>query len=273
MSRNLASAGYDVYVWNRSAHRHTPDGCSRCSSISEAVHGADAIFAMVADPAAAKEVALGNGGVASCITPQQAYIDCSTIDPHTAAHIHRGVNATGAKVLEAPVAGSKGPAENGQLIFITAGSKEVNTYVQPLLDVMGKKTVFFGETPGTSSQAKLINNCAMSSILEAYAESLALAQASNVDMDAMREVMENGAFACPMFGLKAPNMQSGEHPPAFPAKHAQKDLNLGLSMANEYQQSMPVVAATNQKFIDALRHSWGDHDFSAVFEESVDRQQ
>lgn len=180
MSRNLVKAGYDVTVWNRKpekAESLVEEGATHARGVREAVRGASVIFAMVSDPEAAEDLALGSDGVVEHISAGQMYVDCSTIDAETAKRVGEAVEGKGAKYLEAPVAGSKGPAEQGQLIFMAAGREEVYGEVAPMLDVMGKKRVFLGDA-GNGSKMKLVNNAVMGVQMEALAEGIALAESS-----------------------------------------------------------------------------------------------
>ena len=269
MAANLAAAGFSLSVWNRSSSNLAlPHGASAVHSVADALSGADMVFAMVSDPSAAQQLALDEGGVATHIRPNQMYVDCSTIDPSTVRTIEHAITARGAKYMEAPVAGSKGPAEQGALIFMCGGDRSVFNEVQPLLDVMGKKSVFMGEA-GSAAKAKAINNMLMSSMLEAYSEALSLTESSGISMEDMRDVIDNGAMACPMYKLKGASMQAGEYQTAFPLKHAQKDMRIALGLADEYEQACPVAAAANQQYIAARRSGHAEKDFSAVHTQSA----
>jgi glyoxylate/succinic semialdehyde reductase len=112
-------------VWNRSLAKCEPlraAGAVVASSAAEVAATADITFAMLSDPEAALEVAMGDGGIVQGLGPGKGYVDVSTIDPGSAAAIAASVAAVGASYLEAPVSGSKGPAEQGSLIFLAAGT-------------------------------------------------------------------------------------------------------------------------------------------------------
>lgn len=100
---------------------------------------------MVSDPEAALAVAVGPNGVVEGLSPGKGYVDASTVDAATSRKIYESVTGRGGLFLEAPVSGSKGPAEQGQLIFLTAGDQQLFDYVGHPLGVMGKASFFLGE--------------------------------------------------------------------------------------------------------------------------------
>lgn len=120
-------------------------GATKAATPAALAEQCDVVFAMVSDPQAALEVATGPDGVAAGLSPGKGYVDASTVDAATSRAIHAAVKAKGGLFLEAPVSGSKGPAENGQLIFLTGGDQQLFDYVQHPLSVMGKASLFLGE--------------------------------------------------------------------------------------------------------------------------------
>ncbi len=175
MALNLVRAGFAVTVWNR-----TPERCDALAAAGAAVGASpaavaaasDVVFAMLADPAAAREVALGPGGAVEGLSPGKGYIDASTVDAATAAAVAAAVRATGAAFLEAPVSGSKAPAEQGKLIFLASGDEELFEAARPLLGAMGKASVFLGARAGDGARLKLVVNQARGAARCAHADRL-----------------------------------------------------------------------------------------------------
>ena len=142
MSINLVKAGFPVTVWNRTPDKCAPAvqaGATQAATASEVVKSCDITFAMLADPVAAEAVALGPDGVAEAMCAGKGYVDVSTIDPDSAAKIAAAIRNKGGAYLEAPVSGSKKPAEDGTLIFLCAGDEALYTQCREALEVMGKK--------------------------------------------------------------------------------------------------------------------------------------
>ncbi|THF96456.1 hypothetical protein TEA_020643 [Camellia sinensis var. sinensis] len=142
MAQNLIKAGCNVTVWNRTKSKCDPLislGAKYKSSPEEVAASCDVTFAMLAEPESALDVACGEHGAARGMSPGKGYIDVSTVDGATSKLIGTKIKDTGALFLEAPVSGSKKPAEDGQLIFLTAGDRSLFEMVAPLLDIMGKQ--------------------------------------------------------------------------------------------------------------------------------------
>ncbi|WP_318258186.1 NAD(P)-dependent oxidoreductase [Geobacter anodireducens] len=141
MAANLVRAGFDVTVWNRNPAKCAPLvalGARQASSPAEVCAACDITIAMLADPAAAKEVCFGPNGVLEGIGGGRGYIDMSTVDDETSTAIGAAVTARGGRFLEAPVSGTKKPAEDGTLIILAAGDRSLFDEAGPAFAVLGK---------------------------------------------------------------------------------------------------------------------------------------
>ncbi len=144
----------------------------------------------------------------------------------------KAVRAKGGRFLEAPVSGSKVPAEQGQLVFLTAGEKALFDLALPKLEAMGKASFFLGDT-GKGTEMKLVVNMIMASMMSSLSEGLVLAQQAGLPPTDVVQVLGLGAMANPMFALKGPKIIADEHTPNFPLKHAQKDLAFAIALADQ----------------------------------------
>ncbi|CAA6660256.1 unnamed protein product [Spirodela intermedia] len=268
MALNLLSNGFRVTVWNRTL--------SRCEELVE--HGATVgetpaaviqkckyTVAMLSDPSAALSVVFDEHGVLEQITEGKGYIDMSTVDAETSSKISQAITEKGGHFLEAPVSGSKKPAEDGQLVILAAGEKTLYEEVIQIFDVLGKKSFFLGSV-GNGAKLKLVVNMIMGSMMNGFAEGLVLAERSGLSQQTLLDVLDLGAIANPMFRLKGPAMINSSHAPNFPLKHQQKDMRLALALGDEQAVSMPVAAAANESFKKARSLGLGEEDFSAVYE-------
>lgn len=267
MSINLLRHGFKVTVWNRTL--------SKCDELVE--HGASVgetpaavvkkckyTIAMLSDPAAALAVVFDKDGVLEQINGK-GYIDMSTVDAETSIKISEAIKAKGGDFLEAPVSGSKKPAEDGQLVILAAGDKAFYDEARPAFDVLGKKSFFLGEV-GNGAKMKLVVNMVMGSMMNAFSEGLTLAERSGLNPSTLLDVLDLGAISNGMFKLKGPTMLKNSYAPAFPLKHQQKDMRLALALGDENAVPMPVAAAANEAFKKARSMGLGDLDFSAVHE-------
>ncbi|XP_062024859.1 glyoxylate/succinic semialdehyde reductase 2, chloroplastic [Rosa rugosa] len=268
MAQNLIKSGCDVTVWNRTKSKCDPLislGAKYKPSPAEVAASCDVTFAMLADPESAVDVALGKHGAASGMSSGKGYVDVSTVDGETSKLIGGHIKATGALFLEAPVSGSKKPAEDGQLIFLTAGDKSLYEIAAPLLDIMGKSRFYLGEV-GNGAAMKLVVNMIMGSMMASFSEGLVLTEKIGLDPKVLVEVVSQGAISAPMYSLKGPSMIQSLYPTAFPLKHQQKDMRLALGLAESVSQSTPIAAAANELYKVAKSHGLSDEDFSAVIE-------
>jgi glyoxylate/succinic semialdehyde reductase len=267
MAANLVKAGFTMTVWNRSADRCTPLaalGCAVAGSPRAAAECSDIVIAMMADPAAVQSVRDGADGILAGLRPGTGYLDMSTVDAETSLASARLTHQKKALFLEAPVAGSRKPAEDATLTVMAAGDRALYDTALPALETMGKKILFLGDV-GNAARMKLANNLVMSGMLTALCEGMALASGSGLDTAQFLEVLDSGAVSNPMFRLKGPQIAANrEFPTAFPLKHMQKDLRLALRLAEEIGQPLFATATVNELYKKALSEGFGESDFAAV---------
>lgn len=268
MSMNLLRHGFKLTVWNRTLSRCdelVEHGAAMGKTPAEVIKKCKYTIAMLSDPAAALSVVFEEDGVLEQICARKGYIDMSTVDAETSSKISQAITSKGGHFLEAPVSGSKKPAEDGQLIILAAGEKVLYEAVLPAFDVLGKKSFFLGEVRN-GAKMKLVVNMIMGSMMNAFSEGLVLADKSGLNPQTLLDVLDLGAIANPMFKLKGPAMMQSSYSPAFPLKHQQKDMRLALALGDENSVPMPVAAAANEAFKKARSMGLGDLDFAAVHE-------
>ncbi|CAN6701163.1 unnamed protein product [Malus baccata var. baccata] len=234
MAQNLIKSGCDVTVWNR-----TKSKCDPLISL-----GAKLVLAYSATAA---------GGTYRCFNT-----GCCCFGEAWSCQWNEFRK-------RAPVSGSKKPAEDGQLIFLTAGDKSLYETVASLLDIMGKSRFYLGEV-GNGAAMKLVVNMIMGSMMASFSEGLLLTEKIGLDPKVLVEVVSQGAISAPMYSMKGPSMIQSVYPTAFPLKHQQKDMRLALGLAESVSQSTPIAAAANELYKVAKSHGLSDEDFSAVIE-------
>ena len=273
MALNLINKGeHELICWNRTSSACDPlvkAGAVFANTAKEVCERCDFIYVMVSTPEATLEVCeLAKEGISN----NKGYIDCSTVDRHTAKKVSEELTSRGGRYLEGPVSGSKAPAETGQLIFLCAGDeslfKEIYADDANQLNKMGKASFFLGEEVGAGANMKLIVNSCMGSIMASFAESIALCEDAKLSKQSLLEVLALGAINVPMFAMKGPAMiasnEDTKFAPAFPLKHAQKDMRLAVQLADELGRELPVASAANEMYKRARRDGHDDEDFAAV---------
>ncbi|CAK9137488.1 unnamed protein product [Ilex paraguariensis] len=268
MAVNLLRHGFKLTVWNRTLSRCdelVKHGASVKETPAAVIKKCKYTIGMLSDPAAALSVVFDKDGVLEQMCSGKGYIDMSTVDADTSSKICEAITSKDGYFLEAPVSGSKKPAEDGQLVILAAGEKALYEEALPAFDVMGKKSFFLGQI-GNGAKMKLVVNMIMGSMMNAFSEGLILADKSGLDPHTLLDVLDLGGIANPMFRMKGPTMIQENYSTAFPLKHQQKDMRLALALGDENAVSMPVAAAANEAFKKARSMGLGDLDFSAVYE-------
>lgn len=266
MAKNLLNAGLDVTVWNRTREKCDPLlklGAKSGETPASVIAGCDITFGMVSDPEAAQSLCFGKDGVLAGITQGKSYIDVSTVDTDTAARIAAAIHEKGGRFLEAPVSGSKQPAEQGTLVFLCSGDKTLYADATEALDIMGKKSFYFPQI-GQGAQMKLVINMIMGTMMTAFAEGMCLAEQVGLEKSDLLDVIAQGAINNPMFQLKGPLMANSDFSTAFPLKHMQKDMRLALLMGDSCSQPLGTSSAANTAYIAARQNGYAEEDFSAV---------
>lgn len=266
MSRNCLRAGHDLMVWNRSpepAQAMTAHGAKVASTPAEAAAYGDVVIVMLTGPEACEVVLFGPQGAAKSLSPGKVVVNMSTIAPAYARDAAARVRQTGADYVDAPVSGSKKPAEDGTLVILAGGREETIAAVEPVLLAMGKKVTRCGEV-GLGSTMKITVNVLLGVMAEGLAETLHLGEALGLNRNALLDVILAGPMANDLFRLKDPMFRADAYPPQFPAKHMAKDLNFALEAAGEAGTSAPMLSVLNMLYGKLLGMGLGDADFAAV---------
>ena len=267
MAANLLKAGHDLTVWNRTAAKAdalVAAGATLADSPAACVAGADVVCTMLERPAVVEEVAFGTDGFAERLTAQQVWADSSTIDPAFAKTLGRRAAQRGYRFVEAPVAGTKGPAEAGELLFLAGGSADDVAACQPLFDAMGKKTLHLGDVGQGAAMKMLINGLLAQSML-AFAEAVHLGTALGLKEATVFDVLLATPVTAPFLSAIRGKTEGDDHSVNFPLKHIRKDLHLAASAAYEAGVPMASLNAAKEVYAAAVAAGMGGEDFTAVF--------
>src|SRR5580693_8630191 len=195
MARNLAAAGLTTRVWDRAASATGP--LADAASARDAVRDAGVVITML-PTADAVESVIFDGQVAEAFADGCVWAQMGTIGVEGTLRIRDQLAAQrpGVMFLDAPVSGSKGPAEQGQLLILASGPAAAADAVRPVFDVIGRKTVWLGEA-GRGSQVKLVVNAYLSILIEGVAETMELADRLGIGHQQLAEVIEGGPLDAP----------------------------------------------------------------------------
>lgn len=262
MAKNLVRSGAHVRVWNRTRSKAEPlaaDGAEVVDTAAEAVTGADVLVTMLADgPTVADVMATANPATGT------VWLQMSTVGIEWIGKLAELAKAAGLVFVDAPVMGTKVPAEQAQLQVLAAGPDDVHEQAEPVFSAVGSATRWLGTEPGTATRLKLVMNAWVLSLTNATAESLALARALGVDPQLFFDVMTGTAFDVGYARMKGPLMLGDEYPPSFPAALAAKDARLVVEAAGEAIDVAGAAAtlAHLQAAVDAGR---GEDDMAVLY--------
>jgi 3-hydroxyisobutyrate dehydrogenase len=266
MARNLLKAGMEVRVWNRSrekAESLEEDGATVADSPELAAEGADFLLTMLADADTIAEVL--DGGVLSALSDGGVWLQMSTVGIEGTGRLGELAAGSGVGFVDAPVLGTKAPAEGGQLIVLASGPEEVRERSEAVFGPMASKVVWLGEV-GAGSRLKLVVNNWIVGLLGVLAETISLAEATGVDPRRFLETIEGGPLGLPYAQMKGNMMIEERFPASFSLKLARKDAALVLDAARANGLEMSVAEAVAARFDDAISSGHGDEDLAAVYE-------
>ncbi len=271
MAQNLLRDGFAVRAWNRTFEKAEPlaaGGAELAESPAAAVNGADAVITMVSD-ANAVIATMDGGGALSAASDAALWLQMSTIGEEGTARCADLAREHGLGFVDAPVLGTKQPAEQGELVVLASGADELRESAQPIFDAVGKKTLWVGEA-GTGSLLKLVANTWIITVLGGGAETIALAEGLGLDPVLMFEAIEGGPLDMGYLRVKGRAMIERDFTPAFSLRLAAKDAGLVEESAARRGMDLPLVAAVRRQ-LDRGVDEHGDEDMSATFLTSAPR--
>jgi len=265
MARNLAAAGLTTRVWDRTASATGPladAGAVVAASARDAVRGAGVVITML-PTADAVESVMFDGQAAEAFADGCVWAQMGTIGVEATLRVRDRLAALrpGVMFVDAPVSGSKGPAEQGQLLILASGPAAAADAARPVFDVIGRKTVWLGEA-GRGSQVKLVVNAYLSILIEGVAETMELADRLGIGHQQLAEVIEGGPLDAPLADAKFHKMDRGDFAAEFPLEWALKDVDLVIDAAGG--QALPLLAALSGQWHAAVAAGYGRQDISAA---------
>ncbi len=269
MAANLAAAGYELTVWNRSGERAQEfvarHGAVLAETPAQAAAGVETIVTMVVDGPQVREVLLGPDGAAAGAAEGTLCIDCSTIGPAWARRVDGELRERGLRMLDAPVTGSAPKAQDGTLTIMAGGERDDFQRGRPLLEAMGELIVHAGPL-GHGQAIKVLNNAVAAVNATTLAQALVLGARAGLDLDALTEVMGAGSGASAMLALKGQPMRDGDYAPLFKLDHMLKDVRLCLEEGQAVGAPFPFAALTREILTAAAGIGHADDDFAAMIE-------
>jgi 3-hydroxyisobutyrate dehydrogenase len=268
MARNLLAAGFPVRAWNRSAEKAAPladAGAVVAGSPAEAADGAQIVLTMLSDADAVLD------SVADALDGPEVWVQMSTVGIEGVERCAALAAEHGVAFVDAPVMGSRQPAEEGTLTVLASGPDELRERIDPLFDAVGARTSWVGEA-GTAQRLKLVNNAWVLALVEGLAETLVLAEGLGVQPQAFLDGIAGSPLDSGYAQLKGKGMVERSFPPAFSLRLAAKDLRLIAEAAGRHELNVPLIEAIAARFAEGVAAGNGDLDMSATFLTGADRE-
>ncbi len=266
MARSLARAGMDVTAWNRNAEKALPlaaEGITVAEKPADAARDAAVVLTMLFDAASVAEVMREALGV---LADGAVWAQTSTVGLDGTAQLAELAGEHGVGFVDAPVLGTRQPAEEGKLTVLAAGASGLRDTVAPVFDAIGARTVWVGEEPGAAQRLKLVANAWVLSVVAGTAQSIALARDLGLNPQLFLDAIAGGALDSPYMQLKGRAMIAGTYPPAFALDGALKDSALIGDALRAAGTDDRLMTALNALFADAAATGHDREDMAAVVE-------
>jgi 3-hydroxyisobutyrate dehydrogenase len=264
MARNLVTAGLRTTVWDRSPEVTAPlaaAGAVVAGSAQDAIADARVVITMLPTADVVESVIFSRDRPP--FAPGAVWAQMGTIGVTATTGLAGRLSRMRPDVMfvDAPVSGSKGPAETGQLLILASGPAAAEPAVAPAFAAIGRKTVWLGAA-GQGSRMKLVVNSYLSFLIEGVAEALELARRLGIDAAGLDEVIEGGPLDAPLADAKLHKIARGDFAPEFPLEWALKDVDLAIAAAGGTR--LPMLEALSRQWHTAVEAGYGRDDVSAA---------
>ena len=266
----LITAGFRVSVWNRTAARAKPlaeQGARPAASPAEAAASSTVILTMLADGAAVEAAMSGSDGALRAAPRGTVWIQMATVGMAWTRRLADLARDAGVEFVDAPVSGSDGPAHDGTLVVLASGPEGIDRRVAPVMDAVGRKTLWLGPA-GNGSALKMAMNNWLAAQVEAAAETIALTEALGLDPHAFVEALADNPLGSPFAVAKSTAMLERRFRPGFALRHAVKDVGLALAAARERDIELPLTDAIAHRWDKAIADGHADDDVASVVAEA-----
>jgi 3-hydroxyisobutyrate dehydrogenase len=265
MARNLTEAGFRLRAWNRSVDRARPladAGAEVFEDPLEAATGAELLITMLSDAAPVLQTAEATLGAAAA---GALWLQMSTIGLAGTERCAELARRAGIPLVDAPVLGTREPADQAKLIILASGPAEARERCRPVFDALGQRTLWLGEA-GTGTRAKVAANSWVVGIVGVLAETIALFEALEVDPECFFQAIEGGPLDLPYARVKGAAMMKHSFDDAsFKLALARKDAELILEVASRHQLELPIMEAVTDRLRRAESDGHGEEDMAATY--------
>ena len=253
MAGHLAKAGLDVRVWNRTNAKAEQwaseySGTS-CTTIAEAVRGADIVLTCVGADTDLMAVYEGDEGILANASEGAVLVDHTTASAGIAEYLAKAASKNNMGFVDAPVSGGQQGAENGKLTIMCGGSEQDYAKAEPVMEHYARALNRMGPA-GSGQKTKMVNQIAIAGLVQGLSEALHFAEQAELDVAKVVDVISKGAAQSWQMENRSGTMIAGEFEHGFAVDWMRKDLGICLEEARKVNASLPVTALVDQFYAD-----------------------
>lgn len=268
MAGNLLKNNYNLFIYNRTkekAAKLIQDGAIFSKTVKELGNCCDIVFTMLSEPSAVKKIVFGDDGLLSSMKQDSIWVDSTTVNPEFTKSEYEEAGRYKIRFIDAPVAGTKMPAEKGELVFLAGGNKNDIDEIMPLLNCMGKRTVYAGGC-GKGAAMKMAVNTVLGLSMAGYAEAVNLGEALGLNKELLIDTLSSLPVTSVFLQLKRNKILNEDFEPEFPLQWMHKDLFLASEEAYKNNLPVPVINAAKELYAVAKKYGYAEKDLSSIYE-------
>ncbi len=273
MATFLLKAGYNVtgFDIDKGKISHlVPLGLKPAKSLREAVKGADLVMLSLKSGSketpnweVVREVVEGKKGIGGALKRGQVVVDTSTVPPWETSAMGERLAKKGVEWMDVPVSGAAFQAREGNMVFMAGGKKSVFNKIKPVLDKVGKKTVYVGKH-GDASRLKLVVNQTLflnqASAIEGFVHGLK----AGLNPEVMLDALASGSAGSVLIAARGKDMLGGNFEKKGPVGLALKTFGIILESAKRLEVMLPMLALYQQFLLQAHYNGWDDKDLTVI---------
>ena len=249
MAQRIATAGFDLAVWNRTPARAQEFAAALTgglrthisTSAAEAASGADVIITCLSTSGDVVSLLADNPTLLNGISRGAVWVDCTSGDPPTSRRLAADLAERGISFINAPVSGGTSGADQGTLTVMCGGDAEVLARVQPVLATFGSKIVHCGPV-GAGDAVKAVNNALLAVCIWSAAEGLAGLRKAGVSPQVALEVINaSSGRSNATMNLIPQRVLTRAFPRTFRLALLDKDVAIAAAFLRDQHIPSPVV--------------------------------
>jgi 3-hydroxyisobutyrate dehydrogenase len=266
IAASLMRAGHEVHGAdvNPDAVRRLQAEGGQAQPVAAAAPMLDAMVVVVLNAAQTEQVLFGEDGIVAILRPGAVVICCVTVPPAFARDMAARCSAQGVHFLDAPISGGSVRAAQGKLSIMASGSADAFAAARPMLDACAETVFNLGDSAGTGSAMKAVNQMLAGTHIAAMAEAITFAMTQGIAPETFLKVIPNCAGTSWMLENRAPHIVAGDYTPHSAVDIWPKDLGIVLDAARAARFAAPLTAAALQQFVAASGMGLGREDDAAV---------